>query len=228
MIEFKNVTKRYPNGVEAVKDMSLKIEQGEFVYVIGPSGSGKTTFMKLMYAAERPTKGRVRVNDYSIESINTKEIPYLRREVGVVFQDFKLLPKLTVYENVAYAMEVTGKSKKEIKQRVDEVLELVRLKHKFQQYPDELSGGEQQRVAIARAIANRPRILVTDEPTGNLDPENAISVLRILEAINRNGTTVLMGTHNDALVNENPHRVIRIERGRLISDEKEGSYSEVF
>lgn len=226
MIQLTNVSKRYENGVVALNDINLRIEQGEFAYLIGPSGSGKSTLMKIVYREEIPTKGKVVVGKYHLNKIKPKEVPLLRRQVGVIFQDFKLLPKLTAYENVAYAMEVTGKSRKEIKKRVKEVMTLVGLRTKANHYPNELSGGEQQRVSIARAIVNYPRILVADEPTGNLDPENALEIFKLLEQINRSGTTVLMGTHNDHLVNEFKHRVIRLEKGTLIRDEYKGDYDE--
>ena len=226
MIQLTNVSKRYENGVVALDDINLRIEQGEFAYLVGPSGSGKSTLMKLLYREEAPSKGKIVVGKFHLNTLKPKQVPLLRRQVGVIFQDFKLLPSLTAYENVAYAMEVTGKSRKEIKKRVKEVMSLVGLRTKENQYPNELSGGEQQRVSIARAIVNHPRILVADEPTGNLDPENAIEIFKLLEHINRNGMTVLMGTHNDQLVNEFKHRVIRLEKGKLIRDEYEGDYNE--
>lgn len=226
MIQLTSVSKRYENGVVALNDIHLRIEQGEFAYLVGPSGSGKSTLMKILYHEEIPTKGKVVVGKYQLNKIKPKQIPLLRRQVGVIFQDFKLLPSLTAYENVAYAMEVTGKSRKEIKKRVKEVMDLVGLRTKANQYPKELSGGEQQRVSIARAIVNHPRILVADEPTGNLDPENAIEIFKLLERIHRSGTTVLMGTHNDHLVNAFKHRVIRLEKGNVVSDQYEGEYNE--
>lgn len=226
MIQLTAVSKRYENGVVALDDINLRIEQGEFAYLVGPSGSGKSTLMKIIYREEIPSKGKVIVDKYNLDRIKPKEVPFLRRQVGVIFQDFKLLPKLTAYENIAYAMEVTGKSRKEIKKRVKEVMTLVGLRTKANHYPSELSGGEQQRVSIARAIVNYPRILIADEPTGNLDPENALEIFKLLEQINLSGTTVLMGTHNDQLVNEFKHRVIRLEHGQLIRDEYKGDYDE--
>ncbi|MFK8243564.1 MULTISPECIES: cell division ATP-binding protein FtsE [unclassified Facklamia] len=226
MIQLTNVTKQYPNGIKAVDDMSIRIEQGEFVYIVGPSGSGKSTLMKLLYREEMQTKGAVQVGKYRIATMKEKEIPFLRRYVGVVFQDFKLLPKLTVYENVAYALEVTGKRGKEIKQRVHELLEQVGLRHKVNQLPEELSGGEQQRVAIARALANRPAILIADEPTGNLDPETALGILNLLEKVNTLGTTVIMGTHNENFVNQFRHRVLELNQGKLVRDSYKGEYDE--
>lgn len=227
MIQLTAVSKRYENGVVALDNINLRIEQGEFAYLVGPSGSGKSTLMKIIYREEIPSKGKVIVGKYNLDRIKPKEVPFLRRQVGVIFQDFKLLPKLTAYENIAYAMEVTGKSRKEIKKRVKEVMTLVGLRTKANHYPSELSGGEQQRVSIARAIVNYPRILIADEPTGNLDPENALEIFKLLEQINLSGTTVLMGTHNDQLVNEFKHRVIQLEHGQLIRDEYKGDYDEV-
>lgn len=226
MIQLTNVSKIYDNGIKAVDNVTLRIEQGEFVYIVGPSGSGKSTFMKLLNREEKVTSGKISVGKYSVDQIKDKDIPFLRRYVGVIFQDFKLLPRLTVFENVAYALEVTGKSRKEIKERVSEVLDLVGLRHKVDQYPEELSGGEQQRVAIARAIANYPSILIADEPTGNLDPENAREIFKLLERINRSGTSIIMGTHNNQLVNEFKHRLVQIENGKVIRDEFKGDYNE--
>lgn len=226
VIQLTDVVKQYDNGVRAIDGLTIRFEQGEFVYVVGPSGSGKSTFMKLLNRQEKATSGRIQVGKFDLNQMKEKDIPLLRRYVGVVFQDFKLLPRLTVYENVAYALEVTGKSRKEIYARVNEVLDLVGLRHKIQQLPEELSGGEQQRVAIARAIANYPKILIADEPTGNLDPENAVEILKLLERINRSGTLVIMGTHNDQLVNEFKHRVIEISNGHLIRDQYKGAYDE--
>lgn len=226
MIQLREVTKRYPNGVNALQQISLRIEQGEFVYLVGPSGSGKSTLMKLLYREELPTKGSIQVGKYKLTRMKDRDVPYLRRYVGVVFQDFKLLPKLTVYENIAYAMEVTGAKKKEIKQRVTQVLEQVGLRQKMNQLPQELSGGEQQRVAIARAIINQPAILIADEPTGNLDPETALGILKLLEDINRMGTTVIMGTHNDYFVNEYRHRVLELSKGQLVRDKYKGEYDD--
>ena len=225
MIQLTHVSKRYSNGIVAVKDASLRIEQGEFVYIIGPSGSGKSTLMKLMYRDERLSKGKLTVGPYQVHAIKNRHIPKLRRHIGVIFQDFKLLPKLTVYENVAYALEVTGAKKKVIKERVREVLHLVGLTRKANQFPDELSGGEQQRVAIARALANEPSIIIADEPTGNLDPKTAREIFEVLETINAQGTTVIMGTHNNQLGDQYKHRVIQIEAGRIVSDEVEGDYN---
>ncbi|MDN6161206.1 MAG: cell division ATP-binding protein FtsE [Atopostipes sp.] len=224
MIEMKNVKKVYQNQITALRDLSVTIEQGEFVYIVGPSGAGKSTFMKLIYREELPTEGSVQVADFNTMEMKDKEVPYLRRQVGVVFQDFKLLPSLTVFENISYAMEVLGKSPRQIKARVEEVLELVGLSHKTNMLPDELSGGEQQRVAIARAISNMPRVLIADEPTGNLDPETSSDIMKIIEQINDQGTTILMGTHDAEIVNERKHRVVEINEGRITRDEKKGGY----
>ncbi len=224
MIQFTNVSKQYDNGVIALSNINLRIEQGEFVYIVGPSGSGKSSLMKLIYREEHASQGTIQVGKFKVTKIKERDIANLRRSLGVIFQDFKLLPRLTVFENIAYAMEVTGASSKQIKKRVHEVLDLVGLRHKFQDYPDNLSGGEQQRVAIARALVNHPSILVADEPTGNLDPENALEIFRLLERINQSGTTVVLGTHNDQLVDSMRHRIIRLDHGRIVNDEYKGDY----
>lgn len=221
----KNVTKVYSNGVTALQDLSVRIEQGEFVYIVGPSGAGKSSFMRLIYRETLPTEGEVEVADFDVVNLKKKDIPLLRRQVGVVFQDFKLLPSLTVAENIGYAMEVLEKSPRQIDSRVKEVLKLVGLEQKEYMMPNELSGGEQQRIAIARAIANMPRVLIADEPTGNLDPETSKGIMEILEQINYQGTTVLMATHNAEIVNERKHRVLVIDDGRIARDEEEGGYS---
>lgn len=224
MIEMMNVTKKYNKGITAINNLSIQIKDGEFVYVVGPSGAGKSTFIKMMYREEKATKGRIRVGKYDLMKITDRQIPFLRRYVGVVFQDFKLLQNKTVYENVAYAMEVIEKSPREIKRRVQEVLELVNLKHRIDNFPNELSGGEQQRVAIARAIVNTPGILIADEPTGNLDPDTSMEIMDILERINEQGTTIVMATHNSQIVNEKKHRVIAIENGQIVRDQEQGEY----
>lgn len=226
MIEMKNVKKVYDNGITALHDLSVRINQGEFVYVVGPSGAGKSTFMRLIYREVIPTEGTVQIDEFDTAKMKSKDVPYLRRKVGAVFQDFKLLPTLTVFENVAYAMEVLGKSPRQIETRVTEVLKLVGLSHKAKMLPDELSGGEQQRVSIARAIANMPSVLVADEPTGNLDPETSLDIMKILEHINRQGTTVVMATHHEQIVNEFKHRVLVIDEGRLIRDDVDGGYKD--
>lgn len=225
MIELKNVKKVYDNGITAVHNMNIRIDQGEFVYVVGPSGAGKSTFMRMIYREMLPTEGTIQVADFDIVNLKRKDIPHLRRQVGVVFQDFKLLQTLTVFENVAYAMEVLEKSPKQIEVRVKEVLKLVGLEQKAKMLPNELSGGEQQRVAIARAIANMPRVLIADEPTGNLDPETSKGIMNIIEQINQQGTTIIMATHNADIVNDRKHRVIVIEDGRIARDEEQGGYN---
>ena len=225
MIELKNVKKVYDNGITAVHNMNVRIDQGEFIYVVGPSGAGKSTFMRMIYREVLPTEGTIQVADFDIVNLKNSDIPHLRRQVGVVFQDFKLLPTLTVFENVAYAMEVLEKSPKQINTRVKEVLKLVGLEQKAKMLPNELSGGEQQRVAIARAIANMPRVLIADEPTGNLDPETSKGIMDIIEQINEQGTTIIMATHNADIVNERKHRVLVIEDGRIARDEEQGGYS---
>ncbi|MGF3066590.1 cell division ATP-binding protein FtsE [Facklamia sp. P12945] len=227
MIKLIKASKQYGNGIWAVKDVSLEINKGEFVYLVGPSGSGKSTLMKLLNRQEKVTSGQVIVNQFKAHDLAERKVHLLRRQVGVVFQDFKLLHQFTVAENIAYALEVTGESKKKIKKRVLEVLDIVGLKSKMHQLPNELSGGEQQRVSIARALANRPQVLVADEPTGNLDPTSAVLIMRALEKVNRSGVTILMGTHNDNIVNSHPHRILQMHQGRLVRDIKRGVKNEM-
>lgn len=224
MIQMKEVVKKYPNGVVAVNGITIEIKKGEFVYVVGPSGAGKSTFIKLMYREEKPTSGDVLINGINLRTLKNSRVPYLRRQLGVVFQDFKLLPRLTVYENVAFAMEVIEEQPKVIRKRVMEVLELVGLKHKVRMFPNELSGGEQQRVSIARSIVNRPKVMIADEPTGNLDPDTSWEIMNIFEEINRQGTTIVMATHNREIVNTIRKRVIAIEGGMIVRDEYGGDY----
>ncbi|MGM0754063.1 MAG: cell division ATP-binding protein FtsE [Bacillota bacterium] len=224
MIEMKDVYKQYSNGVMAANGFNVHIKQGEFVYVVGPSGAGKSTFIKMMYREERPSKGDIIVNGINLAKLKNSRVPYLRRNVGVVFQDFKLLPSLTIYENIAFALEVIEEHPKQIKKRVMEVLDLVGLKHKARMLPDELSGGEQQRVSIARSIVNTPKLVIADEPTGNLDPETSWDIMNIFEEISNRGTTVIMATHNREIVNTIKHRVIAIENGRIVRDEQRGDY----
>lgn len=224
MIVMENVYKKYPNGVVAVNGIDVEIEQGEFVYVVGQSGAGKSTFIKMMYREEKPTEGKIIVNGVDITKLKNSKVPLFRRNIGVVFQDFKLLPKLTVYENVAFALEVIEESPRIIKKRVMSVLDLVNLKHKARMFPTELSGGEQQRVSIARAIVNSPNLVIADEPTGNLDPENSWEIMRVFEEINARGTTIIMATHNKQIVNEIKHRVIAIDAGTIVRDEQRGEY----
>lgn len=224
MIEMKDVYKQYSNGVMAANGFNVHIKQGEFVYVVGPSGAGKSTFIKMMYREERPSKGDIIVNDINLAKLKNSRVPYLRRNVGVVFQDFKLLPSLTIYENIAFALEVIEEHPKQIKKRVMEVLDLVGLKHKARMLPNELSGGEQQRVSIARSIVNTPKLVIADEPTGNLDPETSWDIMNIFEEISNRGTTVVMATHNREIVNTIKHRVVAIENGRIVRDEQRGDY----
>ncbi|MDQ0244729.1 cell division transport system ATP-binding protein [Bacillus fengqiuensis] len=224
MIEMKDVYKTYPNGVKAINGINVKINQGEFVYVVGPSGAGKSTFIKMMYREEQPTSGQIIVNGINLEKLKNSKVPIFRRNLGVVFQDFKLLPKLTVYENVAFALEVIEEHPEKIRTRVMEVLDLVKLKHKVRSLPDELSGGEQQRISIARSIVNNPKVVIADEPTGNLDPETSWEIMDIFKEINQRGTTVVMATHNREIVNTIRKRVIAIENGRIARDEVRGDY----
>lgn len=224
MILMKDIHKKYDNGVTALNGIDIKIDLGEFVYIVGTSGAGKSTFVKLIYREEKPTKGTIIVNDINLNDLKENKVPFLRREIGVIYQDFKLLPKLTVYENVAYALEVIGEHPKNIRTRVMDVLELVGLKNKARFIPDELSGGEQQRVSIARAIVNQPKIVIADEPTGNLDPETSWGIMRIFEEINSRGTTIIMATHSKEIVNTVKKRVIAIEDGRIVRDQDRGEY----
>jgi cell division transport system ATP-binding protein len=224
MIEMYDVWKTYPNGAEALRGINVKIEKGEFVYVVGPSGAGKSTFIKLMYREEKPTKGTIFVNNFNVEMVKEKKIPLLRRQIGVVFQDFKLLPKLTAYENVAFALEVIETPRKKLKGRVQEVLEMVGLGDKLDALPNQLSGGEQQRVAIARALVNHPAVIIADEPTGNLDPDTSWEIMHLFDQINERGTTVVMATHNKDIVNTMKRRVIAIENGQIVRDERRGVY----
>lgn len=226
MITFEGVTKNYGKGITALDNISLDIENGEFVFVVGASGSGKSTFIKLLLKEIDPTEGTIRVNGKDINKLKRKWVPKYRRSLGVVFQDFRLLKDRNVYENVAFAQRVIEKSGRTIKQNVPEVLTLVGLADKYKAIPRELSGGEQQRVALARALVNRPDILLADEPTGNLDPKNSIEIMKLLEEINNRGTTVVVVTHNREIVNAMKKRVVRLKKGVIISDEKEGVYVE--
>lgn len=224
LIEMNGVDKKYRRSTTALRDINVKVNQGEFVYIVGPSGAGKSTFIKLLYREEKATAGTIKVGKFDLNKLRRRDIPMLRRSIGVVFQDYKLLPKKTVFENVAYAMQVIGEKPRDIKKRVPEVLDLVGLKHKMRSFPHQLSGGEQQRVAIARAIVNNPKVLIADEPTGNLDPEISWEIMQLLERINLQGTTILMATHNKQIVDTLRHRVIAIENGRIVRDEEEGEY----
>ena len=218
MIQFTNVVKTYQQGNNALNGATMQIEDGEFVFLIGPSGSGKSTIIKLITGELKPSSGTVHVNGYSLERIRKREIPYLRRTVGVVFQDFRLIDKMTVYENVAFAMQVVGAREKEIRERVPYVLELVGLESKMNRHPNEMSGGEQQRLAIARALVNNPSTIIADEPTGNLDPERSFEIMALLQEINNLGTTVLVVTHDQNLVEFFNKRVIAIDEGIVVSD----------
>ena len=224
MIRLENVTKVYDGGVVALKDVSADIAKGEFVFLVGPSGSGKSTVIRLMMREEAPTNGDIWVAGKHASNLPNWKVPHLRRSIGTVFQDFKLLPSKTVYENVAFAMEVTGKARSVIRTQVPQVLKLVGLSAKADRYPRQLSGGEQQRVSVARAFVNRPLILLADEPTGNLDPATSVGIMRILDRINRTGTTVVMATHDHAIVDAMRRRVVQLERGRVVRDESRGVY----
>jgi len=224
MIEFISVDKVYNNNIYALSDINLEIERGEFVFLVGPSGAGKSTFIKMLLKEIEPTSGKVIVAGQDISVLKHKQIPYYRRKLGVVFQDYRLIPTLNVYENVAFAMRVVEASQKEIRKKVPVVLSLVGLSNKFRAYPHELSGGEQQRVSLARAIVNNPSILIADEPTGNLDPETAMEIMGTLNDINHAGTTILMATHAKDIVDTMRKRVIAIEKGSIARDEKKGAY----
>jgi cell division transport system ATP-binding protein len=224
MIRLQNVTKVYDGGVVAVKDVALEISKGEFVFLVGPSGSGKSTLIRLMMREDRPTNGEIWVAGKHASDLANWKIPHLRRSIGTVFQDFKLLPTKTVYENVAFALEVTGRPRAVIRNQVPQVLKLVGLSANADRYPRQLSGGEQQRVSIARAFVNRPLILLADEPTGNLDPATSVGIMRILDRINRTGTTVVMATHDHAIVDAMRRRVVQLERGRVVRDQHSGVY----
>jgi len=224
MIEFSEVKKSYSVGTQALRGVTMQIEDGEFVFLVGPSGSGKSTIIKLITGELKPTSGTVHVNGYSLERIRKREIPYLRRTVGVVFQDFRLISNKTVYENVAFAMRVVGAREREIRERVPYVLTLVGLENKSRRHPGELSGGEQQRLAIARALVNNPSTIIADEPTGNLDPARSLEIMSLLQEINNLGTTVLVVTHEQDLVERFSKRVIAIDNGLVISDGMDGYY----
>ena len=224
MIRFENVSKTYKNGTPALKDISLDIAKGEFVFLVGASGSGKTTFLRLLLREELPDRGRILEAGRDISELSKWRVPYLRRNIGCVFQDFRLLPNKSVFENVAFSLEVIGRPRSTIESQVPQILELVGLSDKAKNLPNELSGGEQQRVAVARAFVNRPLILLADEPTGNLDPTNSESIMALLERINRTGTTVVMATHDKALVDRMRRRVIELDHGEMVRDQVRGVY----
>lgn len=225
MIKLFNVSKTYDNGARALVDVTLHIAKGDFAFLVGPSGAGKSTLMRLIIRRELPTQGQILVGGRNVARLKHREIPLLRRNVGVIFQDFKLLPTKTVFDNVAFALEVTEASTREIQRRVPAVLELVGLRHKADCFPHELSGGEQQRVSLARAIVNNPLVLLADEPTGNLDPDTSWGIMDLLLEVNRRGTTVVMATHNRDVVDRLKRRVIAIDHGRLVRDEVRGLYA---
>ncbi|HWQ88722.1 MAG TPA: cell division ATP-binding protein FtsE [Desulfitobacteriaceae bacterium] len=224
MIQFTNVSKIYPNGARALIDITMNIGKGEFVFLVGPSGAGKSTLIRLLYREEIPTRGQVIINSKNLVRLRDREVPYLRRNVGVVFQDFKLLPNKTVLENVAFALEVIGVSRREVQRRSREIINMVGLSTKERAFSHQLSGGEQQRVCVARAIINNPALLIADEPTGNLDHDTAWGIMDLLYNINKLGTTVIMATHAREIVNEMQKRVIAIEDGRMVRDEEKGAY----
>jgi cell division transport system ATP-binding protein len=224
MIEMQHVTKKYGENVVALFDITLNIDKGEFVFLVGPSGAGKSTFIKILLREVKTTSGIVKVNNVDLNQLKSRDIPYYRRTIGTVFQDFRLLPKLTVYENVAFAMHVIEAPARDIRRRVPMVLSMVGLSRKANSYPGELSGGEQQRVALARALVNNPKMLIADEPTGNLDPDTSWDIIELLKDINNSGTTVLMATHARDIVDRMKKRVIALEKGKLIRDEERGVY----
>ena len=227
LIRISDVQKTYKTGTVALYDIDLTISKGDFVFIIGASGSGKSTLIKMLYREEKPDKGSIIIGGVNVAKLKNRKVYILRRKLGVVFQDFKLLPKLTVFENVAFAMEVFAVDKKKIQKRVMEVLELVGLKGKVRQYPNQLSGGEQQRLCIARAIVNNPKLLICDEPTGNLDPDTSMGIMKVLDDINKMGTTIVMTTHNRDIVNKMQKRVIVLEERKIVKDYERGKYYEV-
>ena len=224
MIKTEHVSKVYKDTVVALEDVSVDVQKGEFVFIVGPSGSGKSTFIRLLLKEEEPTRGSIYVAGKNIANLSAWKVPYLRRNVGTIFQDFKLLPDKTVFQNVAFALEVIGKPHHVIDRRVPEILELVGLGEKLNNYPEELSGGEQQRVSIARSFVNRPLILLADEPTGNLDPSTSVEIMKLLDRINRTGTTVIMATHDNAIVDAMRRRVVELADGKVVRDQARGVY----
>ena len=224
MLEMTDVSKTYPGGNVALRNINVRIEQGEFVFIVGPSGAGKSTFIKMLFREVLPTTGSIRLNDVDILNLTAKEVPYLRRQLGIIFQDYRLLPDRTVYDNVAIAMQVIEAPYRKIKRRVMNVLDLVGLRRRAYSRPNELSGGEQQRIAIARAIVNSPNLVIADEPTGNLDPETSMEIMEIFQEINNTGTTIIMATHDKEIVDSMGKRVIAIEHGEIVRDELNGVY----
>ena len=224
MLEMIDVSKIYPGGSVALQDINVRIEQGEFVFIVGPSGAGKSTFFKMLFREVLPSSGKVIVNGHDLVKMTDKEIPYFRRQLGIVFQDYRLLPDRTVYDNVAFAMQVIETPYRKIKRRVNDVLDLVGLRKRAHAYHTELSGGEQQRIAIARAIVNDPILLIADEPTGNLDPETSWEIMDIFREVNKSGTTIVMATHDREIVDEMEKRVIAIEHGHIVRDDAKGVY----
>lgn len=222
IIEFDGVSKIYPSGTHALEDINIKIDKGEFVFIVGSSGAGKSTFMKLIMREEKPTAGQIFVNGYNLNRLKSKQVALYRRTTGIVFQDFRLIPTMNAFENVAFAMHVTGASSRDIRKSVSGALSVVGLQHKARSMPAQMSGGEQQRVALARALVNRPELIVADEPTGNVDPNMSYEIVELLTEINRKGTTVLMVTHEHQLVSDFGKRVIMIDKGRIIADNAEG------
>ena len=225
MVRFIDVHKEYDNGTKALKGINVRIDDGEFVFLVGPSGSGKSTLIKLITAEIAPTEGRVMVNGFNLNTITPRQVPLMRRTLGIIFQDFRLIEKKTVYENLAFSMRAIGASNRELRRRIPYVLQLVGLDKKGDRFPGQLSGGEQQRVAIARALVNNPSMIIADEPTGNLDPQRSLEIMMLLERINELGTTVLVVTHEKNLVNRFTKRVVAIENGRVISDGTGGYYN---
>src|SRR5689334_20113724 len=225
VIEFRDVTKRFDSGDTGLEHATFSIQRGEFVFLVGHTGSGKSTIMRLLIKEHEPTSGTIRVAGHDLSALERKKVPFFRRNLGVVFQDFKLLPNRTVHDNVAYALQVTGSSRKEVRAKVPDILRLTGLSTKLHHYPDQLSGGEQQRVSVARAFVNHPPLLLADEPTGNLDPETSIGIMQLLYRINRTGTTVIVATHDSAMVDRMRRRVIELSEGKIVRDEVSGLYA---
>lgn len=224
MISFQNISKVYNSSSTALEDVTFKVERGEFLSVVGRSGAGKSTLVKMLIGEDRPTKGRIFFNDFEVTKLEDKDLPALRRHIGIVFQDFRLLPTKNAYENVAFALEVAGRPQRDINELVPQVLDMVGLSERLENFPHELSGGEKQRVAIARAMVHRPELIIADEPTGNLDPINAADIIELLKKINELGTTLLLATHDKDIVNELDRRVLTLDRGRVVRDDKKGKY----